>query len=123
MMDRKTRNQVVEMLLAVQKGISFIRVSQKTAMFAACISAVDSIASVCREHFSAERYAVYAEVFDGMRAALGSSSEEVLTAGQLDELCDLYIELLDFSIKELRREKEIKKEILFLPYKVFYVEK
>jgi len=117
MMDRKTRNQVVEMLLAVQKGISFIRVSQKTAMFAACISAVDSIAAVCREHFSAERYAVYAEVFDGMRAALGSSSEEVLTAGQLDELCDLYIELLDFSIKELRREKEIKKEILFLPYK------
>lgn len=117
MMDRKLKAQVIEMLENVKQGIAHIEASQEAAMLEECIAALQSIADICREQFSAERYAVYGEVFDGMLSAAAGGGAEQLSGGELQKAAGLCTELIDFTIQELQHEKEIKKEIVFLPYK------
>lgn len=116
-MERQTRDKIVEMLLSVQKGIEYTKASSRAAMLIECIAALQSIAEVCKADFSAERYSYYGEIFDGMIAALSQSRTEHLDGVALAEACDLSLEILRFTIGELKRDKEVKKEILFLPYK------
>jgi hypothetical protein len=117
MMDRQVRNKVVEMLLDVKKGIEYIKASSQAAMLQECIAALQPIAMVCKEHLSNERYAVYSEIFDGMISAIVRSDQEQFTIQELEEVCELCTALLEFTTNALKNEKEIKKEIVFLPYK------
>jgi hypothetical protein len=117
MMDRQVRNKVIEMLLDVEKGIEYIKASSQAAMLKECIAALQSIAEVCQRNLSDGRYTFYAEIFDGMEAAFSQSSYENFTSVKLAEACALCRELLEFVIRELNHDAEVKKEILFLPYK------
>ena len=117
MMDRKLRAQIIEMLENVKQGIARIEAAPEAAMLEECIAALQSIADICRGHFSAEHYAVYGEVFDGMLSAIVQNGVVQLSQEELRKAAALCQELITFVIEQLQQEKEIKKEIVFLPYK------
>jgi len=117
-MDKYIRNQIVEMLSTVKAGIQQINsVSNQSFLFNDCITALKSIDDACKNGLSKERHVYYQQILDGVANSLSEVKEATISAEKLDELCSLACELLQFAAKALMQEKEVKKEILFLPYK------
>lgn len=117
-MDKYIRNQIIEMLSTVREGIQHINsVSTQGVLIDDCIMALKSIDEACKNGFSKERYRYYQQIFDGVSNSLLEAKELTISANDLQELCTLSCELLDFISKALMQELEVKKEILFLPYK------
>lgn len=116
-MEKQERKQVVELLSTVEEGIRYTKVSAQTAMIEECVLALKSIGNICKKGLSLGRYNEYAELFDQIMTALQQGRSEQLERDQLDEVCDLSCSLLQKLVNELLQEKEVKKEILFLPYK------
>jgi len=115
--EKQGRRQIVELLSTVEEGIRYIKASAQTTMFEGCTLALTSIAEACQKGLSAERYSDYARIFDKIMAAVKQGRSELIDQTQLDQTCDLCCKLLQMAVKELLHEKEVKKEILFLPYK------
>lgn len=117
-MERPARKQLIELLSTVEEGIGYIKVSGQTEMFEECATGVTTIAQACQNGLSAERYSSgYAQLFETLAVAMRQSSGVLLSSEVLDETCELCCKLLQMVVKELQYEKEVKKEILFLPYK------
>ena len=66
------------------------------------------VREACQKGLSPSRYAYYKEVLEGASTALSRETPDFLALGQ---------ELLRSLAEELRREREVKKDIVFLPYK------
>lgn len=116
-MDRQVRDQILQMLEDTSLGIQNSKQAQDETLLAACVTAIEAVAEVCQNELSAARYAHYQEIFDGMTIAFQQSREAHMTADKLNEACDLSIELIQYVEKELKHDPEVKKEIVFLPYK------
>ena len=116
-MDRKIRKQIIEMLHEIRKGLDYSKASSSAAMLEECIAALQSIRDILAGYLSAARFAVYDEVFSGIIKALQDGVQQNLAGSQLAETVRLLQDLLKYLEALLLKEKEIKKEILFLPYK------
>lgn len=116
-MEKQGRKQIIELLFTVEEGIRYIKASAQTTMFGECTLALRSITEACQKGLSAERYSDYAKLFDQIMAAMKQGCSERIEHTQLKKTCDLCCKLLQMTVKELLHEKEVKKEILFLPYK------
>jgi len=116
-MDRQVRDQILQMLEDTSLGIQNSKQAQDETLLAACVTAIEAVAEVCQNELSAARYAHYQDIFDGMTIAFQQSREAHMTADKLNEACDLSIELIQYVEKELKHDPEVKKEIVFLPYK------
>jgi len=114
-MRKKIRNEIVESLSVLEIKFRQIKETSQTAMFVTCVVLLQSIKKKCKSNLSEQRGAYYIEIFDGILLAL--QKRERLQHESLVEVCDLCTELLQFVTKELLQEKEVTKEILFLPYK------
>lgn len=114
-MRKKIRNEIVESLSVLEIKFRQIKETSQTAMFVTCVVLLQSIKKKCKSNLSEQRAAYYLEIFDGILLAL--QKRERLQHDSLVEVCDLCTDLLQFVTKELLQEKEVKKEILFLPYK------
>ena len=79
-----------------------------------CLSLADAF---CQEHFSASRASFYHEVFFGLRSILCQTDWQQLTHEDQDEARRLMMEILQGGIASLRAERDVRKLIVFLPYK------
>ena len=72
--------------------------------------------SIFKEELSASRFQFYSELLDGIILAVTQFSQET-NASARQEMFNLSKDLLKYIFNELAKEKEIKKDIVFLPYK------
>ena len=80
------------------------------------IDELQFIKKTFQEGLSKNRYAFYAELLDGVILAVGQFSQNI-DNNIRKEVFNLSRDLLKYIFAELSREKEIKKDIVFLPYK------
>ena len=74
------------------------------------------IESIFKEEFSENRYQFYAENLNGIILALSQFSQPIDEVTR-NEIFNLVRDLLKYVFNELVKEKELKKDIVFLPYK------
>ena len=117
-MERKIRDEIIDMLQKVEKGMDYAQAANKAAMLEDCIAALRLLAASCQQELSAQRYEeAYAEIFAGLLQALSIGQQETIADQQLQEACQLAKEIMRYLEQMLREEKEVKKEIVFMPYK------
>ena len=116
MMDRKLQKELAEILESVE-GI-FDRLdwsdSQQVQDVLEILGAVDG---KCKENLSKEAYAKYNEIFSGLAEIVQDTDWKRLSTAEQTESCDLCREIMGHVVKMLKTEKEVKKIIVFLPYK------
>ena len=116
------KEQMADLLAKLQKNIQQARVALQPMLLEQAVKYLQQLEEQGREYLSAERYAWYAEIFQGVRQAL---QQELLSKDRksLAEVCDLSRDLLELVQKKLEQEQEMaaasrkKKCIVFLPYK------
>lgn len=117
-MDKYVRDQIVEILSTVKDAIQHIRsVADQKDLIEDCTVALKSIDQSCKFGLTKERYAYYQQIFDGVVDSLTETKNLKISDKEMNEVCTLSYELLQFAAKELLKETEVKKEIVFLPYK------
>ena len=111
MLSRKTRQQAIELMQAVNAGVVRLFSPGGAAMLEEGIAALSAIRDICWQELPAERFGFYRDATDTLHTAL----KQLQSDGKSDivELCH---QLLEGLIRELRAEP-VKKEIVFLPYK------
>ena len=100
-------------LLPLLRQIDWLDAKQKE-MVSACLRMADR---VCRKNLSAARASDYHEVFEWLRAIVRGTDWVNLPREDQDEARRLMLEILQLEITALRKEREVKKLIIFLPYK------
>lgn len=111
MLSRKTREQAIELMKAVNAGVVRFFSPGGAAMLEEGIAALSAIRDICRQELSAERFGFYRDATDTLHTAL-----KRLQADGESDIAELCHQLLEGLIRELRAEP-VKKEIVFLPYK------
>lgn len=116
-MRKQMQDEMIEKISVLEMKFRQIKDTAQTAMFITCVVLLQNIKKKCAEALPENRISFYVEVFDGILLAL--QKREKMNRENLNEVCDLCTELLQFVKKELLKEKitKEKKEILFLPYK------
>ena len=111
MLSRRTREQAIELMKAVNAGVVRLFSPGGAAMLEEGIAALSAIRDICRQELSAERFGFYRDATD----TLGTALKRLQADGESD-IAALCHQLLEGLIRELRTEP-VKKEIVFLPYK------
>lgn len=111
MLSRKTREQAIELMKAVNAGVVRLFSPGGAAMLGEGIAALSAIRDICQQELSAERFGFYRDATD----TLGTALKRLQADGESD-IAALCHQLLEGLIRELRTEP-VKKEIVFLPYK------
>lgn len=111
MLSRKTRQQAIELMQAVNVGIVRLFSPGGAAMLEEGIAALSAIRDLCQQELPAERFGFYRDAMDTLDIALKRLQSD--GGSDIAELCH---QLLEGLIRELRAEP-VKKELVFLPYK------
>ena len=107
------RKQIQKKLLATIRNIyQNIRPESNEEL----IQTLQTIKDVLKTELSANRFKFYSELLDGITLAVKQFSQETDTSAR-QEMFNLSRDLLKYIFNELVKEKEIKKDIVFLPYK------
>ena len=107
------RRQIQKKLLAAIKNIyQNIKPESNENL----IHDLQTIKNIFREELSEGRFQFYSEQLDGVILAVTQFSQEIDVSAKL-EMYGLSRDLLKYIFAELAKEKEIKKDIVFLPYK------
>lgn len=80
------------------------------------INILQTIKKIFKEEISENRYPFYAELFDGIILAMTQLSQPI-DNNTRQEVFNLGRDLLKYIFAELAKERDIKKDIVFLPYK------
>ena len=80
------------------------------------IRTLHTIKGIFKAELSTGRFNFYSELLDGITLAVTQFSQETNTLAR-QEIFNLSRDLLKYIFNELAKEKEIKKDIVFLPYK------
>ena len=116
MLDRQQRDELVASLQGLEelwKEAAGVSVVQNNIIIEILRVADDA----CQKGLSATRYVFYQELFQVLMDILTPQVWQNLSAGEQAESRHLGLEVLNCAIDALKHEKEIKKEIVFLPYK------
>ena len=101
-----------KLLLEIKKIYQNIRPESNENL----IDEIQLIKNKLQEKLSSARYPFYAELLDGIILAVRQLSQNI-DDNTRKEVFNLSRELLKYIFAELGKEKEIKKDIVFLPYK------
>lgn len=116
MLDRQQRDELVASLQSIKllwEEAAGIDVVQNNIIIEILRVADDA----CKEGLSATRCVFYRELFQVLMDILEPQVWQNLSADEQEESKRLGLEVLNCAIDALQHEKEIKKEIVFLPYK------
>lgn len=116
MLNRQQRDELVASLQSVKElweGAAGFSVVQNNVIMEALRVADDT----CREGLSAVRYAFYQDIFSVLLETLQPRVWQELSQCERENSKQLCLEVLDCCIDALQKEREVKKEIVFLPYK------
>jgi len=117
-MKKQIRDQIIQALAVIEYGIR----NMKTAKIDATkikkwCETLNLLVRICQAELSAERAMYYSQIFNGVMQSFSDIEGFLGGTPEIEEICELMSNLLCIAINELRNEKEVKKEILFLPYK------
>ena len=115
MLERIERRQLLESLENVRQGMLHSMAEQGGSR-QILAEALESIKISCRQGLSDLRYAYYEEFLDGILLSLESLKSVYARDGRR-EIMFLCQDILFHVEQELQQEKEVKKDIVFLPYK------
>ncbi len=102
-------------MVSVKKGLAYFQVSNKYIVLKKCIQALQSVEQLCQNGFSKTRADYYNQDFS---VIIDKLSRQLTTQQNIDKFdCDAFIKSLDIISARLSNDKEVKKEIIFLPYK------
>ena len=116
MMDRKVQRELVKSMLILidtMRKIDWTIEEQRRSV----LEILYAVEKQCEGNLSATRYAYYQDVIQGLFNIIATAPWGAMGAGDIIDACHLSQDILHSLIKALREEKEIKKEIVFLPYK------
>lgn len=116
MMDRGTQRELIKALLQLNemlRGIDFSDGVQRQTV----VEILEAVNKRCNMDFTALKAAVYAESLSGLAQIIGQTDWLNLQAEEKHECRNLCQDIIHIVISKLRQEKEIKKDIVFLPYK------
>ena len=116
MMDRGIQGRLTELLQQVREVFCLPEVlgAEHLQLVEAILKQVDDD---LKAGLSEARYSVYREYIEGMLSAVTGADWAQLNSEDYQESCHLCQDILSYLILTLKQEKEIKKEIVFLPYK------
>ncbi|WP_196590708.1 hypothetical protein [Pectinatus frisingensis] len=114
-MRRQIRDQILNIMVSVKKGLAYFQVSNKYIVLKKCIQALQSVEQLCQNGFSKTRADYYNQ---GFSMIIDKLSQQLITQQNMAKFdCDAFIKSLDIISARLSNDKEVKKEIIFLPYK------
>lgn len=82
MLSRKTRSQVIELLLSIQRGMGCVFASERAAMQKACVAALSAVQNICREALSPTRFAFYEEPLATLQEAFAAGQRRLVMGGK-----------------------------------------
>lgn len=115
-MDRSVQKEIIELVGSLAQLFRQIdwRDGEQTAMVMDILQEVDAN---CQKNLSAVRYEQYHDMLGTLRQIIADTDWESLDTAEMAECRRLCEEIVEGVLQMLRDEKEIKKEIYFLPYK------
>lgn len=116
MMDRGIQRELIKALLQLNemlRGIDFSDGVQRQTV----VEILEAVNKRCKMDFTAPKAAAYAESLSGLAQIIGQTNWLNLQAEEKHECRNLCQEIIQIVIGKLRQESEIKKDIVFLPYK------
>ena len=117
MMDRAERKYIVSMLGEVANAIKYEDKAIAATNLGTCIEALIYIRSLFENHFSVNRFIQYDEIISTLLETLNVLKNNGIKSDEREEIYKLLVELVSHVKNLLINEKEIKREIVFLPYK------
>ena len=116
MMDRSTQQNLIKNLITLKEVFRQIEWTD-TAQRGAVQEILQAFDEQCRANFSDIRYADYHDTVSGLVHTIDMTDWQELSAEESKECCQLCQDIIFYLVKILRDEQEIKKDIVFLPYK------
>lgn len=116
MMDRSTQRELIKSLLQlndVMRQIDFANDEQKTLV----VDGLQAIIKKFQENFSEQKIIYYVEPLQGLENVILSTSWQSMEVDEDKQCVRLCRDIVLEIVNTLRKEKDIKKEIVFLPYK------
>ncbi|WP_051608645.1 CDP-glycerol glycerophosphotransferase family protein [Selenomonas sp. FC4001] len=119
MIDRIQRDVLIVKTNEIKKIFMQFKSFRYIPDYLASQNKVEELIYQIQKQFSVKRAGEYMEILQGIQLGLSQinnlHNEKNLENDVIASLC---IELTDFLIKKLQTEKEVKKEVYFLPYKL-----
>ena len=116
MMERQERKKIIGIFQNIRKNISSGQQKLSVALLSRQMASLQAARNILETKLSAERYQAYEEIFSGLLLALDNTQRQNLAGEELKEISKLLADLIQYLETLLLAEKEIKKEIVFLPY-------
>ena len=115
-MKRSIQKEIVERLESVVQNI-LPAMQESDRQISAFTGTLQDVRRACKKRLSSLRCAYYDEILEGLLLAVGKLAKEKDKSErrQILELCN---ELLLHTLKELKDERKVKKDIVFLPYRI-----
>ena len=98
-------------LTETMRNMVYAEKKKDGAFFDAALNGLTYSKKLCQKALTEKNYNAYGEIYDGLTLALA----DLKVNGEIKELWNLFFELLDYLIKQIEKEENFKKEIVFLP--------
>ena len=116
MITRTQQREMISTLLKLSDILSHMKWEdeKKQQEVEECFSLADAF---CAKQFSSPRASFYHDVFAGLQSVLHQADWKHMSSKNREEARQLMAEILAIGIDALRKEHEVRKLIIFLPYK------
>ncbi len=116
MMNRSTQKELIKLLLQLNEMWQQLELCDK-AQQTMVLDILNTVESKCQHDFSKEKAAEYTDTLQALGQVIQNTDWQHTSKEELAQCIGLCQEIILQVIKNLRQEKEIKKDIVFLPYK------
>jgi len=115
-MRKIVQKQIIDMIPAIWDGVQYIQTAEPEnalTVLQDCLLAMKTLRESLRSGLSETRFAYYQHFYDQAFLSLGNIEKGLKV---VDQISEIYTGL-DTILTDITEEKEVKLEILFLPYK------
>ena len=116
MMNRSTQKELIKLLLQLNEMWPQLELCDKEQQ-TMVLDILNTVNSKCQQDFSKEKSAEYTDTLQALSQVIQNTDWQHTSKEELAQCIGLCQEIILQVIKNLRQEKEIKKDIVFLPYK------
>ena len=119
-MRRFVRNNIIGLLNTISEGLAHALTVDEGAANSAladCLEGMNAIAEILEQELSSGRYAQYSRIISEICLALEELLTDIVDLQYISELAEKVFIALVKLVDLLKTEQEIKKEIVFFPYK------
>lgn len=121
-MRKYIQKQILELIYTLWEGIEYAAAPESNgdsaiSVLQDCYLAVDAIDNTLKANLSEDRYTFYKDIDSKLKTSIQCLENGIAKDETVTELADKVKELIILLDKELFNEREVKLEIVFMPYK------